>query len=197
MPNLYHSTTPREPPPGGVYPLYILSRVAQEILHHCQAESPKEALGVLIGRKFIWQGHKYVKITDWATGHLESGRAHAKITKEGVQEYYLLLADKYGETSTTHPKVLGLYHSHPFGTDPRFSSIDLNTFFSFPYNAEYNTFILIEPTLRIMKCFLLLRDATNTLTLHQVDWVEYQPCVPHTPPPLYNDSETKPQTGAH
>ena len=186
MPNSDNSPTYVEPTPSGVYPLYILSRVTQEILQHCQAESPKEALGVLIGRKFIWQGHKYVKIIDSATGHLESGRAHAKFTKEGVQEYYLLLEEKYGETSATHPKVLGLYHSHPFGTDPSFSSIDLNTFLSFPYNAEYNTFILIEPTLRIMKCFLLLRDATNTLKLRQVDWVEYHPCVLHTPDNRYD-----------
>lgn len=165
-----------------VFPVYVYNRTCKEVFNYCIQESqqspPREALGVILGFRCTWQGHKYIRVTDWATGRVNASTAYARFTPEGILEYRLALHDRYGNNPHT-PRVVGLWHSHPFGGDPHFSATDLRTFFKTPFCAEGNTFFLIDPLSRIFKVYMLrLRPDVQGLQLTQVDWCTYQPSVP-------------------
>lgn len=162
-----------------VYPVYILKRVVDQLVDFCEENAPKESLGVLLGWHFTYPEYKdivFTKITDWVTGEVDATHVGAQFTKKGVEEYNLLLDEKYGQDRPDGPFNVGLFHSHPFGKEPHFSSIDLNTFFSFPYNAEYNVFILIDPVpdTPYFKVFQLRKQQAE-MKLFRVPWVEYSP----------------------
>jgi hypothetical protein len=75
--------------------------------------------------------------------------------------------------------VIGLWHSHPFGGNPQFSSTDFNTFFRTPFCAEGNVFFLIDPLSRFFKVYMLRRsDEKDVLQLERVEWCTYRPKVP-------------------
>ncbi len=165
-----------------VYPVYVFERTCKEIFRHCLSEasgpSRREALGVILGFRRIWKGQKYIRVTDWATGHVEASLAHARFTPEGILEYRLALHDRYGNNPHS-PRVVGLWHSHPFGGDPHFSSTDLNTFFNTPFCAEGNIFFLIDPLSRIFKVYMLQQRSDEPgLQLERVEWCTYCPSVP-------------------
>ncbi|MFW9985325.1 MAG: Mov34/MPN/PAD-1 family protein [Candidatus Odinarchaeota archaeon] len=165
-----------------VYPVYIYWRTCKQIFDFCLQEAkhqpPREALGVILGFRRSWQGVNYIRVTDWATGRVEASIAYARFTPEGILEYRLALHDRYGANPHT-PRVVGLWHSHPFGGDPHFSSTDLRTFFNTPFCAEGNVFFLIDPFSRIFKVYMLCpRPEEPGLQLEQVDWCTYQPSVP-------------------
>ncbi len=165
-----------------VFPVYIYNRTCREIFNFCHKEAirqpPREALGVILGFRRSWQGENYIRVTDWATGRVEASMAYARFTPEGILEYRLALHDRYGHNPHT-PRVVGLWHSHPFGGDPQFSSTDLRTFFNTPFCAEGNIFFLIDPLSRIFKVYMLRpRPDEVGLQLEQVDWCTYHPSVP-------------------
>ena len=175
-----------------VYPVYIFERTCKEIFNSCLdaalGPSRREALGVILGFRRFWNGEKYIRVTDWATGRVEANIAYARFTPEGILEYRLALHDRYGNNPHS-PRVVGLWHSHPFGGDPHFSSTDLNTFFNTPFCAEGNVFFLIDPISQIFKVYML-RERLNTLglQLEQVDWCTYRPSVPLGKPESLKDS---------
>lgn len=165
-----------------VFPVYVYERTCKEIFNFCVKEAqhtpPREALGVILGFRRSWQGVNYIRVTDWATGRVEASMAHARFTPEGILEYRLTLHDRYGMNPHT-PRVVGLWHSHPFGGDPHFSATDLRTFFKTPFCAEGNIFFLIDPFSRIFKVYMLRpRPEEPGLQLDQVDWCTYHPSVP-------------------
>ena len=149
---------------------FLLHRVVEEVLAFCQRQEPNEALGVLAGERCVHEGHCYVRIADWATGAVDASPTHAEFRPEGVVEYHIELDEKYGANRTS-PVVVGLFHSHPFGGEPRLSERDLATFASFPYDAEGNVFVLVNPRTRHFLVFQ--RDAAGALA--EQEWVEYAP----------------------
>jgi proteasome lid subunit RPN8/RPN11 len=178
--NNQHSTENTSSPL--VFPVYVFERTCKAIFNYCLKEatgpSPREALGVILGFRRMWQGKKYIRVTDWATGHVEASIAHARFTPEGILEYRLALHDRYGNNPHS-PRVVGLWHSHPFGGDPQFSSTDLRTFFTTPFCAEGNVFFLIDPLSRIFKVYMLRpRPDEPGLQLERVEWCTYRPSVP-------------------
>ncbi|MDO8124951.1 MAG: Mov34/MPN/PAD-1 family protein [Candidatus Hermodarchaeota archaeon] len=180
-----------------VYPVYVYRRTCQAIfdycLHEAQRPSPREALGVILGFRRLWQGKKYIRVTDWATGRVEASIAYARFTPEGILEYRLALHDRYGTNPHT-PRVVGLWHSHPFGGDPHFSSTDLHTFFNTPFCAEGNVFFLIDPLSCIFKVYMLRpRLDEQGLQLEQVDWCTYQPSVTIKTEPSLNEHNAVPE----
>ena len=183
-----------QPTDPQIYSVYIFERTCKEIFNYCLAEasgeSRREALGVILGFRRIWKGKKYIRVTDWATGRVEASVAHARFTPEGILEYRLALHDRYGNNPHS-PRVVGLWHSHPFGGDPHFSSTDLNTFFNTPFCAEGNIFFLIDPLSRIFKVYMLReRPDEPGLQLERVEWCTYQPSVPLGEEPVIEDSVT-------
>jgi proteasome lid subunit RPN8/RPN11 len=182
-PNLPEITaqTDLEATEAQVYSVYVYHRTCQAIFDYCLKEaqhpSPREALGVILGFRRSWQGKKYIRVTDWATGRVEASGTYARFTPEGILEYRLALHDRYGSNPHT-PRVVGLWHSHPFGGDPHFSSTDLRTFFNTPFCAEGNVFFLIDPLSRIFKVYMLRPRLDELgLQLDQVDWCTYKPSV--------------------
>lgn len=162
-----------------VYPVYILKRVVDQLVEYCKQESPVEALGILIG----WHHQlskpdseiKFTKIIDWVTGEVNASHIGAQFTEKGIIEYNTLLDEKYG-ANREGPNNIGLFHSHPFGFEPHFSGTDFSTFLVFPYNAENNVFILIDPVpvIPYFKVFQL-KLIEAKLKLIQVPWIEYSP----------------------
>ncbi|MGQ4832836.1 MAG: Mov34/MPN/PAD-1 family protein [Candidatus Asgardarchaeia archaeon] len=158
-----------------VYPVYILSRVVSEIKRFCTYHLPNEALGVLIGYKMSFSGKQYTKIVDWATGETINSVAHAEFSQEGVLEYHLFISERYLDKKT-RPRVVGVFHSHPFGIDPSFSSIDITTFSNPFYLEEGNVFMLLDPTIDVVKVFVVERDGKSFI-LNEREWCEYYPRV--------------------
>jgi proteasome lid subunit RPN8/RPN11 len=162
-----------------VYPVYILKRVVDQLVEYCKEETPIEALGILIGWHYQLpepQSHiKFTKIVDWVTGEVNASHIGAQFTEKGISEYNMLLDEKYGK-DRDGPNNIGLFHSHPFGFEPHFSTTDYSTFLVFPYNSEHNVFILIDPVPEdpFFKVFQL-KIIDNSLEMVQVPWVEYSP----------------------
>jgi proteasome lid subunit RPN8/RPN11 len=161
----------REDQIEGIYPVYILQRVVYETLLLCKKSDPNEAIGILLGYKYQYKGKKYVKVVDWVTGKAYSSHAYAEFTPEGVRQYTTIIEEKYGE-SENRPKIVGIFHSHPFGSNPHFSSTDYNTFLNFPYDAEHNVFVLIDPRSNYYKSYIVVNE-NGTKDLKEVDWIEY------------------------
>lgn len=157
-----------------VFPVYILSRVVQGIKNHCRNEVPKEALGVLIGYKRQYKGKHFTKIIDWATGRVDSSSVFAKFTREGVIDYRLFIKERYGNKNA--PKVVGIYHSHPFGHTPEFSAIDFDLFFTPVYTSVGNVFILVDPIIDAFRVFAFSKNNNEKkISFTEVDWCEYEP----------------------
>lgn len=157
-----------------VYPVYILQRVAAEIFHACEKAAPYETLGRILGYRYEWEGLSYVKIVDWVTGSLDHSHVHAKFTSPGIQECESFVDERYGNTEL-RPVEVGLYHSHPFHTDPHFSTIDEQTFLTFPYDREGNVFLLIDPLAHFFKAFVIASHPSEPKYLKQVPWICYMP----------------------
>lgn len=155
------------------YPVYLLERVADEIFRFCRREEPLEALGKLLGYHCRWQGRRFVRIVDWVTGEVNASSVSARFTPAGIRQCECYLDEKYGDRPD-RPREVGLFHSHPFGTDPHFSTVDHGTFLSFPYDREGNVFILIDPLSGYFKTFVLER-AGEEKRLAQVPWAVYAP----------------------
>ena len=153
-----------------VHAVYILRRAAEEILAFCQRRDPLEALGVLVGERCQHEGKRYVRIVDWATGAVGASATHAEFLPEGVVEYHIELDEKYGAERKT-PQVVGIFHSHPFGGEPSLSGRDLATFASFPYDAEGNVFVLVNP--RTGHFLVFQRDSAGALA--EQEWADYAP----------------------
>jgi len=156
-----------------IYPVYIISRVLEGILNHAKKEAPNEVIGYLIGYKRIFKDKLYVKIIDWATGRSFSTHTFAEILEEGVMDAMLFIKERYG-WKANRPRIVGIYHSHPFGVETNFSSLDLQTFHNPLFAAELNTFILIDPYIDMIRVFTFLRNE-GKLQLSEVDWCEYTP----------------------
>jgi proteasome lid subunit RPN8/RPN11 len=187
----HNEEQPTDPP---IYPVYVFERTCKEIFNYCLAEasgeSRREALGVILGFRRTWKGEKYIRVTDWATGRVEASVAHARFTPEGILEYRLALHDRYGNNPHS-PRVVGLWHSHPFGGDPHFSSTDLHTFFNTPFCAEGNIFFLIDPVSKIFKVYMLRKRLYEPgLQLERVEWCTYRPSVPLSEEPTIEESNT-------
>lgn len=157
-------------------PVYILSLVAREIFRECKTAVPKETLGRLLGYRMRWQGKMYTKIVDWISGDLENSHVHACFTAQGSRECECFLDERYSD-AVIRPREVGLFHSHPFGVDPHFSSVDYGTFLNFPYNKEGNAFILIDPIISIFKTFIVETDSSGLKNLKQVPCIYYHPKI--------------------
>jgi len=157
-----------------IYPVYILTRVVNETIRMCKDEAPNEAIGILLGYKMQYNGKKYVKVVDWVTGKSNRSNISAKFTLEGVRQYTSYIDEKY-QDAETRPKIVGIIHSHPFGHNPHFSGTDYNTFLNFPYDAEHNVFVLVDPLASYYKSYIVVKDEKGKKDLEEVDWVEYYP----------------------
>lgn len=155
-----------------IYPVYILHRVVYETLLLCKKSIPNEAIGILLGYKYQYKGKKYVKVVDWVTGKAYQSYAFAEFTPEGVRQYTTILEEKYGDAEK-RPKIVGIFHSHPFGSNPHFSATDYNTFLNFPYDAEHNVFVLIDPKSNYYKSYIVVINDNNQKDLREVEWIEY------------------------
>ena len=148
----------------------VLSRVVGELVAWCRRAMPSEALGLLAGWRCEHAGRRYVRVVDWATGEVDAGPVHARFTVEGVSACHIELDERHG-SERPGPHVVGIFHSHPFGGEPRLSERDLATFASFPYNAAGNVFVLVSP--RTGHFLVYQRDAAGELA--EQEWVEYAP----------------------
>ncbi len=157
-----------------IYPVYILHRVVYETLLLCKKADPNEAIGVLLGYKYQYEDQKYVKVVDWVTGKAYQSHAFAEFTPDGVRQYTSIIEEKYGD-SENRPKIVGIFHSHPFGSNPHFSATDYNTFLNFPYDTENNVFVLIDPRSNYYKSYIVVIDEKGMKDLREVDWIEYNP----------------------
>lgn len=157
-----------------IYPVYLLEQVANEIFRQCQKAVPNETLGRLLGYRCLWKQRDYIKIVDWVSGTLEAGTTYAQFTLQGLRECEIFLDERYG-TCNHRPVEVGLFHSHPFGVEPYFSSTDHQTFLTFPYDKPGNVFILIDPLSHFLKVFVIAIKETGEKILEQVPWILYRP----------------------
>ncbi len=133
---------------------------------------PDEAVGKLYGYRRRWEGTDYVRITDSATAPCDTGPAHGRFTPEATRICQERIDARY-RGRPDRPREVGVYHSHPFGSEPFFSSTDRETFLSFPYDTPGNAFVLVDPTDRWFKVYVVRADG-GARRLVEVPWVEYR-----------------------
>ncbi len=153
-------------------PVYILRSVVDGVMAFCRRRVPHEALGVLVGTRCTHEGNRYVRVTDWATGSVSSGPVHAEFLERGVVEYNIELDEKYGPER--RQRIVGVFHSHPFGERPALSERDIETFTAFPYATEGNVFVLVNPLSGHFLVYVWDRERG----LVETEWVEYAPKAP-------------------
>lgn len=137
-----------------------------------EEELPNEALAKLIGYRCLFEGAIYIKITDWVTGEFEKTRSSASFTNKGLRDCSLMLSERYPD-SINPPREIGLFHSHPFGTEPFFSLKDLSTFLLFPYGTPGNVFIIADPISKYFKVFQIRGAIDGGLFLAPIKYVLY------------------------
>ena len=148
----------------------MFRRVVDEVTEFCRRQAPSEALGVLVGHRCQYEGQRYVRVVDWATGTVDASASHARFTPEGVAQYHVELDEKYG-ADRAGPHVVGIFHSHPFGGEPQLSATDLATFGEFPYAAAGNVFVLVNP----LSGHFLVFQRDEAGELRERSWTEYEP----------------------
>ena len=153
--------------------VYVFRRVVDQILAFCRAKAPDEALGVLVGRRCQHGGRRYVRVVDWATGAVDASPSHARFTAQGVAECYSEVDEKYG-AERARTRVVGVFHSHPFGGEPRLSSVDVATFQGFPYATAGSVFVLVSPS---TGHFLVFTRSAEGRLIERV-WMAYEPRAP-------------------
>jgi len=161
---------------GTVYRAYVLRRVVQELFRFADESRPCECIAVLVGWRCQHADQRYVKVVDWATGEAECSRVRAEFTERGVSQYTTFLRERYGD-GESRPRIVGIFHSHPFGHEPFFSSLDERTFLGTIYSAQGNVFALCDPLSRYFKVFAIAGPwgERGVAALEEVAWVEYEP----------------------
>lgn len=156
-----------------VWPAYFLDKPLAQMKRFCVEREPDEALAALIGYRCQFEGRRYVKVVDWATGEHDASPVHAQFTRRGLSEYRNFLDERYGAEGRG-PKVVGLIHSHPFDEDPVFSDVDRSTFLSLPFDAEGNVFAIVGSGGRRVNVFVVTAPESGAKTVAPADWVEYR-----------------------
>ena len=159
-----------------VLPVYLSERVASEVTDFLADQTPNEGICKIYGFEATWNGYLYARVTDWFAGAQAVTPVTATFTDDGLRELELARADRYPDRET-RPLELGVAHSHPFGHDPVFSGVDVDTFTTYPYGAG-NVHLLIDPTAGYFKVFVgVERGNDRSISLEQVPWGLYAPNV--------------------
>jgi hypothetical protein len=159
---------------GEIAPVYIAHRTATELVDFLASQVPREGIAKLVGRHCRHDGVEFVCVTDWFTGEADATPVTATFTDAGLRQIELARADRYPDRET-RPLELGIAHSHPFGYDPHFSRVDIETFTAFPYGVD-NVHLLADPTIGRLKAYISVSSGpAGGVELLETPYVLYAP----------------------
>ena len=144
-----------------VVPLYVAADVVASFLDYSEDCAPTEAMGLLFGFRYQWQGIPYTRVVHWEAGtgeHATSGGA--RLSADEIVTIRNRVEARGGEKELG--RVVGICHSHPFGVAPVPSPTDHATFCSFPYNFPGNAFLLVDPLVPAVRWYVIqLEEASG------------------------------------
>lgn len=120
-----------------MFEAYIPLEVKSKIEAHFskQAEKKLEAMGLLAGKVYEYNGKSYVVVEDYLTGSLRASSVSVKFNEETLG----LIAGKIGDRI-----IIGWVHSHP-GYGCFMSSTDIKTQKSY-FSKSFNIAGVFDPT---------------------------------------------------
>lgn len=164
-----------------VLPVYVARSVVLGVVEFLRSCVPNEGIVKIYGHDCIHAdddddaenrpGWRFARVTDWLAGEQLVTTITATFTDRGLREIELQRQEKYPDRQI-RPLELGIAHSHPFGSNPEFSSVDRDTFCHFPYGPD-NVHFLIDPTADFFKVYITHRNADDKagpVELVQVPW---------------------------
>lgn len=158
---------------SSVLPVYVCERTLAEIIAFLGACVPNEGIVKLFGFDCTYDGSAFARVTDWFAGEQVVTPVTATFTDRGLREIELARRDRYPDRDA-RPIEVGIAHSHPFGHEPSFSSVDVETFTTFPYGPD-NVHLLVDPTAGYAKAYVGLRRHGGRTGLKEVSWAVYAP----------------------
>lgn len=128
------------------YEAYISHEAFEKAREHFKRHEQRglEALGLLLGKAYKWQGREYVIVEEYATAENDATAVSVRFTEEAFEK----LAGQLGERT-----VVGWAHSHP-GYGCFLSSTDLRTQKAF-FNERYHIALVCDPKTDECKAFKL------------------------------------------
>lgn len=134
---------------------YIHCNVFEAIMEHCVefGKENKEALGLLLGYKYIYNDVKYIIIEERATSSLDSTSVSVKINN--FDEMFMKL-DALAREDRDY-LIVGWYHSHP-GYTCFLSPTDVNTQKQM-FNKDFQVAMVVDPIIGEVKMYKL--DGSN------------------------------------
>ena len=154
-----------------VLPVYVARAVADGVVEFLAGCVPDEGIVKVFGFDCQHDGRDYALLTDWFAGQAVATHVTATFTDAGLREIELQRLKRYPDRDE-RPIELGVAHSHPFGSNPQFSGVDVDTFCRFPYDKD-NVHLLIDPTAGWFKVFITCADGDGGVKLQQVPWAVF------------------------
>jgi proteasome lid subunit RPN8/RPN11 len=164
QPKVIHVTLKKminKPPPKGIVdkdvkgvPSCYVKRNAFEILKdHCRlmAKEDNEAMGLLVGQAFSWNGKMYSVVHNAITAPLESSKTSVRFERDGFESLFIDL-DRVAQNHI----LVGWYHSHP-GYGCFMSEKDILTQREM-FRQPFHVAIVIDPLDNQRKAFGINKD---------------------------------------
>jgi proteasome lid subunit RPN8/RPN11 len=134
---------------NSVKEIYIYEDTIGEAVKHCMNYGNLEAIGLLMGRRYTYQGKEYIIVVDQIEAKSRSSHTFVELDREAYSHIGSVLR------SEAHQKdfLIGWYHSHPnFGC--WLSNTDIETQATYFYE-RYHCALVIDPIRRYLKFFKL------------------------------------------
>ena len=131
----------------------VLKEIEVEAKRH--ADKKLEAMGLLLGNCYSWQGEKYVVIDMVLMSEMQATAVSVKFSENGLKD----LLKKYSESGGSK-LIVGWWHSHP-SYDCFLSSIDVSTQEAM-FSEDFNVALVVDPFRnendRMKKRFFKVKD---------------------------------------
>ncbi|MFH1779818.1 MAG: Mov34/MPN/PAD-1 family protein [Candidatus Micrarchaeota archaeon] len=129
-----------------LHEVYFKEAPFKDALRHFKnsAENGLEALGLLTGRVYCFQGEQYVVVEDYITGENEASGVSVSFSRNAFKDLSSKLKGK---------NIVGWVHSHP-GFGCFLSSTDIRTQECF-FNENYHFAFVIDPVNEDYRAFKL------------------------------------------
>ncbi len=128
-----------------MFEVYLSSAALEAAENHFRDASweKKEALGLLLGKAYLFEGRPYVVAEEYLTAENDATSVSVKFTRDA----FTSLSEKLSGGNN----IVGWAHSHPdFGCF--LSSIDLAAHASF-FDEPYHFALVVDPIRRKRQCF--------------------------------------------
>jgi len=130
------------------YEVYMYLETLEEIVRHCKAQLPYEAIGFLAGDNYKWSGRGWISVNGFICGKTRATEVRVEFDEGAMGDIVTALRQHYpGQI------LVGWYHSHP-GYGCFLSPTDIETQRSC-FREPYHVALVIDPVQELYEFFKL------------------------------------------